>query len=201
MSPITHFMVGWVGLEQLQANRRDRAFVVLAGLAPDLDGLGIVVDFATRVLGLPETTCYQDFHRLYGHGLPAALVIAALAGAQGTRRFSVAAWAFVSVHLHFLGDLVGSRGNGTEDIWGIAYFAPFTTDYAVSWSGQWPLVGWQNMAISAALLAIVMARATTTGYSPLALVSARADAALVATLREWRQRAQSSFRKDGDGHA
>jgi len=188
MSPITHFFVGWTALERLQPTRRDKALVVLAGLAPDLDGLGIVVDFATRALGLPATDYYQAFHRIYGHGIAAALVIAAVAGVIGTRRWWVALWAFVSVHLHFLCDVLGSRGSTAEDIWGIYYFAPFSLAYEISWSGQWPLVGWQNMAITAALLAIVAARATTAGYSPLGLLSTRADAAFVDTLREWRKR-------------
>ena len=194
MSPITHFLVGWTALEKYQASRRDKALVVLAGLAPDLDGLGIVVDFATRAFGLPETDYYQSFHRMYGHGLAAAIVIAAVAGAFGRRRLLVGLCALLSVHLHFLCDLLGSRGSTPEDIWGIYYFAPFTTAYEVSWAGQWPLVGWQNMAISAALLAIVMAQATAVGYSPLGFLSERADAAFVATLREWRRRARSVVR-------
>jgi len=193
MSPITHFLVGWASLERFQASRRDKGLVVLAGLAPDLDGLGIVVDFATRVLGLPATDYYQSFHRVYGHGLPAALTIAAVAGVLGVRRFWVACCAFISVHLHFLCDLLGSRGTTAEDLWGIYYFAPFTKAYELSWSGQWPLVGWQNMAISAVLLAVLMWRATTLGYSPVALLSERADAVFVATLRGWRQRVLSVF--------
>lgn len=188
MSPITHFLVGWVGLERFQPSRRDKALVVLAGLAPDLDGLGIAVDFATRALGLPETDYYQSFHRLYGHGLPAAIIIAAVAGVLGVRHYRVAAWAFISVHLHFLCDLIGSRGTTAEDIWGIYYFAPFTTAYELSWSGQWQLVGWQNMAITAVLLLIAMRRATILGYSPVGLVSERADTLFVATLRQWKKR-------------
>jgi membrane-bound metal-dependent hydrolase YbcI (DUF457 family) len=193
MSPITHFLVGWVGTERFQANQRDKALVVLAGLAPDLDGLGIVVDFATRTFGLPETDYYQNFHRLYGHGLPAAIIIAVVAGWLSVRGFAVAVWAFFSVHLHFLCDLLGSRGTTPEDIWGIYYFAPFTKAYEVSWSGQWPLVGWQNMAISAVLLAIVMVRATNLGYSPVRLLSRRADAVFVTTLHKWRQQLLSFF--------
>jgi membrane-bound metal-dependent hydrolase YbcI (DUF457 family) len=198
MSPITHFLVGWVGLERIQPSRRDKALVVLAGLAPDFDGLGIVADFATRAFGLPETDYYQSFHRLYGHGLPAAVIIAAVAGALSARGLVVAVWALVSVHLHFLCDLLGSRGTTAEDIWGITYFAPFTKAYEVSWSGQWPLVGWQNMAISVALLAIMMVKATTSGYSPVGLLSKRADAAFVAALCGWRRQVLSVVR--GDGH-
>jgi inner membrane protein len=188
VSPISHFLVGWTALERFQSGRRDKAIVVLAGLAPDLDGLGIVVDFATRTGGLAETNYYQEFHRMIGHGLPAALVVAALAGLFGRHRLWAAAGAFVSVHLHFMCDLIGSRGNSLEDIWGIYYFAPITTRLEWAWAGQWPLVGWQNMLITMVLLFITMQRAATTGYSPLGLASPPGDAALVATLRQWKER-------------
>ena len=192
MSPITHFMVGWVALERFQATNRDKALVVCAGLAPDLDGLGIVIDFATRTLGLPETDYYQSFHRMYGHGLPAALLLCAVVGMCGVDKVRVALCAFIAIHLHLLCDLVGSRGAGPEDIWSVFYLAPISLRPELSWHGQWPLIGWQNMLISVALLAVIMVRATRTGYSPLVLVSARADRAFVATLRVWRARLQGS---------
>lgn len=185
MSPITHLLVGWLGLERFQVGRRDKALVVLAGLVPDIDGLGIVVDFATRSLGLAETDYYQTFHRLYGHGLPAALIIAAVAGWWGHSRLRTAVGALISVHLHFLCDLIGSRGTTAEDLWGVYYFAPFDTRWEIVWSGQWPLVGWQNMVITALLLAITLARAAKRGYSPLGLVSEAADRQVVASLRRW----------------
>ncbi len=196
MSPITHLLVGWDGLERFQASRRDKAIVVLAGMAPDLDGLGIVADFATRVFGLPETDYYQQFHRIYGHGLAAAIIIAAVGGVLGFRHYRVAAWAFISVHLHFLCDVLGSRGTTAEDIWGIYYLAPFTKAHELSWSGQWQLVGWQNMAITAALLLIAMRRATVLGYSPVGLLSESADALFVLTLRQWKKRLMSMLRRD-----
>ena len=186
MSPITHFLVGWATLERALPSRRDKAIVAIAGVLPDLDGLGIVIDFATRVLGLPETDYYQAFHRLYGHGLAAALAITLVAGAISHRRVITALLACVAVHLHFVCDLLGSRGNGPDDIWGIWYFAPFSTSHLVAWSGQWPLVGWQNMLITAVLIAITLERAARHGYSPLAIVSPRADRELVAVLRKWR---------------
>lgn len=186
MSPITHLLVGWTALERALPDRRDKALVVFSGLAPDLDGLGIVVDFATRALGMPETDYYQAFHRLYGHGLAAALLMAALACAFGVHRARVFALAFISVHLHFVCDLLGSRGSGPDDIWGIWYFAPFSTAHEIGWSGQWPLVGWQNMLITAILIAIVLWRASVRGYSPLVLASTRADEKLIGVLRKWR---------------
>lgn len=193
MSPITHLLVSWVGLERFQTSQRDKALVVLAGLAPDVDGLGIVIDFATRVLGLPETDYYQTFHRMYGHGLPAAILIAVLASMFGARKFWIAIWALVSFHLHLLCDLIGARGTSPEDIWGIYYLAPFTTTHELTWSGQWPLVGWQNTTISAVLLGILMVRAADSGYSPIGLVSQRADKEFVVTLRQWKKRLLLAF--------
>ena len=106
-------------------------------------------------------------------------------------------FAFISVHFHFACDLLGSRGDTADDIWGIYYFAPFTTEHGISWAGQWPLVGWQNMAITAVLLGIVMVRAATTGYSPLGLLSGAADHTFIATLRKWRKQLQPA-RHGGD---
>lgn len=186
MSPITHFLVGWTALEKAVPERRDKAIVAIAGVLPDLDGLGIVIDFATRTLGLPETDYYQTFHRLYGHGLAAALVFALVAFAAAHRRLLTAALSFVAVHLHFACDLLGSRGNGPDDIWSIWYFAPFSTAHEIAWTGQWPLVGWQNMLITAVLIGLVLERAARRGYSPLLMLSPRADRELVAVVRKWR---------------
>ena len=188
MSPITHFLVGWAALERALPARRDKALVTLAGLASDLDGIGIVVDFATRSLGMPATNYYQDYHRLLGHGLPAVMLIALFVFACARQRGRAALLAIVSVHLHFVCDLLGSRGNGPDDIWGLWYFAPITTAHEIAWAGQWPLVGWQNMLITAVLIGIVLNRACRLGYSPLALASRRIDGAVVATLRRWRAR-------------
>jgi len=184
MSPITHFLVGWTALERSQPTDRDKALVVLAGLAPDLDGLGIVVDFATRTLGLTETNYYQEFHRVYGHGLPAALVIALLAACFARKSVRAAIGAFIAVHLHFLCDMLGSRGKGAEDIWGIAYFSPFADTPMFEWSGQWELFSWQNTLVTLALLGWTFARGMRVGYTPLRLASKGADAQVVGALRQ-----------------
>ena len=153
------------------------------GLAPDLDGLGLLVDFATRLFGLAETNYYQDFHRVYGHGLPAALVFATVVWLFAEHRTRAALAAFVSVHLHFACDLLGSRGGDPEDIWPIPYLSPFSDAFTIAWSGQWELVSWQNTLITAALLAFAAFMAVRRGYSPVSLFSRRADAAVVAALR------------------
>lgn len=195
MNPITHFLVGWTALERLLPSRRDKALVCFSGLAPDLDGLGIVVDAFTRVAGLSETDLYQQFHRVYGHGLPAAWVIAIAVALCARLRTRTALWSLVAVHLHFVCDLLGSRGSTPEDIWPIYYLAPISMHPQWSLSFQWPLVGWQNLVISALLMLIAVERATRTGYAPVVVFSARADAVFVGVLRGWRASLRRLFRR------
>jgi inner membrane protein len=186
VSPVTHFLFGWVAFERLFPTRRDKAIVALAGIAPDLDGLGMVVDLANRALHRPETAYYHEFHRLLSHGLPAA-VVAVLAFALGRRRLSVALATFAAVHLHLLCDLAGSRGSDPGDLWPIHYLEPLAREPVFAWVHQWPLVGWQNLAITAALMFVTMRRAARLGHSPVGLASERADAVFVGVLRKWRR--------------
>jgi hypothetical protein len=161
--------------------------VVWIGLAPELDGLGLLVDFGARLAGIPWTDYYQTYHRLWGHGLPAALVFSALVFALARRRWRAALVAFVSVHLHFLMDLAGSRGGDPEDLWPIHYLMPVSEAVTIVWTGQWELVSWQNTTITAALVVAALAMAHRRGYSPVSLFSRKADAAVVAALRNrWR---------------
>jgi hypothetical protein len=50
-------------------------------------------------------------------------------------------------------------------------------------AGQWALNAWPNFAITAALLAATLYFAIKKGFSPLELISAKADRAFVETLR------------------
>ncbi|MDR2261059.1 MAG: metal-dependent hydrolase [Azoarcus sp.] len=186
MSPVTHFLAGWAGFEGWLHNRRDRAIVCLTGLAPDIDGIGIAADLFSRLNGGPETNYYQAWHRLYGHGITAALVFTLCAALLGRERARVAIAAFLNIHLHLLCDLLGSRGGDPDDLWGIHYLGPWNTGAEIVWRGQWELVSWQNMLISIALMGIVLARACRKGYSPLGLVSPRADRVFIGVLRKWR---------------
>lgn len=186
MSPITHFLAGWVGFESSLRNPRDRAIVCLAGLAPDLDGAGIVIDLFNKLAGLPESNFYQDWHRLYGHGITAAIVIALIAAALAHDRLRVGIAAFFCVHLHFLCDLLGSRGSTPDDLWGLYYLGPWNVTQEMVWQGQWQLVGWQNTLISIMLMLILLERASRKGYSPVGCLSPRADKRFIEVLRGWR---------------
>jgi membrane-bound metal-dependent hydrolase YbcI (DUF457 family) len=94
----------------------------------------------------------------------------------------VAALAFAGVHLHLFEDVIGSRGpDGFQ--WPLPYLWPFSNSVSIAWDGQWFLNAWQNIAITIALLGATFVLARSRGYSPVGLLSARADALFVAALR------------------
>ncbi len=182
MNPITHFLVGWSLANTCELDRRERAAVSLAGVAPDLDGLGVVVDFATSRSSNP-TELWGTYHHILGHNLTAGLVVAAISFLVATRRWRCAALAFLSFHLHIIGDIVGGRGPD-GDQWPISFLTPFSDALQLSWSGQWELNAWPNFALTIVLLVLTFYLAHRRGFSPLEIVSERADSAFVATLRQ-----------------
>jgi len=162
--------------------RRDRAIVTLAGVAPDLDGLGALPELLTRHSAHP-LDWFSRYHHVLGHTLGFELVVTGAAFLLAARRWKTAALACVTFHLHLLCDVVGARGPD-GDQWPIPYLLPFSRAWQWTWSGQWALNGWQNFAITGAALAGMFYLAWSRGYSPLEMVSPRADAAFVAALRE-----------------
>src|SRR6185295_14144310 len=135
MSPITHFFVGWVVANAAELNRRERACVTLAGVAPDLDGLGIVPEVLTRHSAHP-LTWWSDYHHVLGHNLAFGLLVTAVAFGLAKKRWTTAVMAFVSFHLHLFCDLIGARGPD-GDQWPIPYLLPFSHAWQWAWSGQW----------------------------------------------------------------
>ncbi|MFQ5989578.1 MAG: metal-dependent hydrolase [Candidatus Methylomirabilales bacterium] len=181
MSPVTHFLMGWVVANSDGLNRRERATVTLASIAPDIDGLGAIAEKLTRGWDRP-LLWFSEYHHVLAHNLGCALLVAAASFMLATRRWKTAALAFLSFHLHLLGDLVGGRGpDGYQ--WPIPYLIPFSNAWQWSWQGQWELDAWPNFVITGVLLAITFYLAWKRGYSPLEMVSTRADRAFVETLR------------------
>jgi hypothetical protein len=187
MSPIAHFIGSWLVATATVGNPRDRRLVTLAGVLPDLDGLGMVVDMAKSLETGQENTFayYQRFHHLWLHGWPAALVVAGLLACCAHQRWRVAFWCLVTFHLHLLCDLLGSRGPSPADLWPICYSEPLFRHPVWFWTGQWKLDGWQNLLIFLAVFATSLWVAVTRGYSFVEVFSSRLDAVVVAVLRKW----------------
>ena len=69
MSPITHFLLGWtVASAAPSLNRRERAVVTIAGVIPDIDGLGIVAEILTRNSERPLNWWSEYHHALHNIG-------------------------------------------------------------------------------------------------------------------------------------
>jgi len=195
MSPIKHFLASWAVAERCTANKRERLWICLAGIAPDVDGLGLAVDLTHEMLGRELTQLYQTYHHFLFHGIFGALVTVAIARAAGVRRLWALLLVFLSFHLHLICDFVGARGPARYDVWVIRYLGPFTYAGTFWWSHQWPLNGWQNFLITIALLAWTFARAIRNGASPVSLISQKWDSILVGTLRQWRQQIQAARKR------
>ncbi len=159
--------------------RKDRAIVTLAGVAPDIDGLGIIPELLTRHSTHPLLWFSIYHHSL--HNLTFALVIAAIGFVVATQKWKTCLLALLSFHLHLFEDVLGSRGpDGYQ--WPVPYLAPFSSQQLI-WRGQWGLNAWPNVLITIALLLVTLWLAWRRGFSPLEMVSARADTLLVTALR------------------
>jgi inner membrane protein len=187
MSPITHFLASWSLADVTGLRDRDQALVTWCGVLPDVDGLGVVVDGANKLLGRPDSWYFGQFHHALLHGAFAAIAIPLALAFFAAHRLRVFLVGVLVVHLHYLCDLVGSRGPGVDDIWPIPYLAPFSERLTLQWSGQWPLNAWPNIVFTMLLLAFGFFRAVHGGYSPVGVISTRADRAVVQTVQaRWR---------------
>jgi membrane-bound metal-dependent hydrolase YbcI (DUF457 family) len=181
MSPVTHFLSGWVLANCARLNRKERALVTLACVAPDVDGLGIIPELLTRNSAHPLLWFTLYHHSL--HNLAFALVVAALAFALAKRKWKTALLALLSFHLHLFEDILGSRGpDGYQ--WPIPYLQPFSSALQLSWRGEWGLNAWPNVAITVVLLLVTFWLAWRRGFSPLEMISPKADAGFVRALRQ-----------------
>ena len=181
MSPVTHFLTGWVIANSASLSRSERALVTLACVVPDVDGLGIVAEYLTRNSQHPLEWFSNYHHSL--HSLPFAVVVAAVSFALASQRWKTAGLALLSFHIHLLEDLMGSRGpEGYQ--WPIPYLMPFSRACELTWRGQWALNAWPNFAITILLLLTTFYLAWARGLSPLEMVSVKADAAFVGALRK-----------------
>ena len=182
MSPVTHFLLGWlVANGPAETGRRDRAMIAIVGVAPDLDGLGAVAEVLTKNSATP-LLWFTDYHHFLCHNLPFCLLYTGIAVLLASRRILVGVLCFLGFHLHLICDLLGGRGPDGHQ-WPIHYLAPFSKVWEWAWSGQWQLNAWPNFAVTIAALAVTFLLAYKRGYSPLEILSPAADRKVVGTIR------------------
>jgi inner membrane protein len=188
VSPVAHFLGSWLIAAVATNNPRDRMLVTLAGVLPDADGLGIVVDLASSVIAGKEPTFqyYQQYHHYLLHGWPGAIAVAALLSCFTRQHWRVAWLCLITFHLHLLCDFIGSRGPTPEDLWPIAYSEPLFHHPIFFWKNQWRLDGWQNRIICVTLVLTELCLAARRGYSCVEIFNRKFDATFVAVLRKWR---------------
>ncbi len=169
---LTHVGLGWIVANLGALSRRDRCLVVLAGILPDLDGVGI----------LWGEQAYLTAHRAVGHSLLFGLVLLAITVFCATAPLATGALAALSFHLHLLLDVVGTGGRPVRYLW------PFT-DWSWTWSGHWTLASWPNGVVIALTVLGVLVVAWRRGRTPVECLSQRADRFLMRHARPAQSRA------------
>lgn len=162
-------------------NRRERLWVTGAAVVSDLDGLGLVVELATRHSSHP-LFWWSEYHHVLGHNLALGLILSVLSAVCCRSGWLLPALVLASFHTHLLGDLLGGRGPD-GDAWPIYYAWPFSRALAWTFTGQWALNAWPNFLITLIGLGITLVLARRRGYSPMEIFSQRADQAVVQALR------------------
>lgn len=181
MHLVTHLLVGWTLANAVPLERRDRTVVTVAGIVPDIDALGVIVEHTPLHTVIPAYW-FSEYHHVLAHNIGFALVFAGCALVICRRRLIAPLLALVSFHLHLLGDIAGSRGpDGYQ--WPIPYLLPFSDTWQLTWRGQWALDAWPNITLTLLLLGLTFRLAWKRGYSPLEMISPRADAKVIEALR------------------
>ena len=165
MAPGTHLLISWLSSVEFLKNRRERTLVTLSGIAPDLDGLGLAVDWVTGT-----TELYSKYHHYLGHSFMSSVILSLLSMfIAKVQRIRVFILTFFVAHLHIFCDVIGSRGpDGYQ--WPIYYLYPFNNDFEVVWSGQWELNAWQNQVILVLLMGLCVFYAVTRKISYCAVI-------------------------------
>ena len=193
MSPATHLLASWAMADRSKLEGRDAALVAWAGLAPDLDGLGAVVDVAARMMHLGDPGLYARFHHSLLHGIFGAVLISTIVALASKRRLRAGLWSLLIIHFHLLCDLAGSRGLTIDDVWPVPYLAPFSDALTLAWRGQWPLNAWPNVLFTALLMLYVIYRSATAGRSPVSMLSPRWNLKFAETVQaRWRGRLRNN---------
>ncbi len=181
MNPVTHFFIGWLTANTAQIERRERMLITVAGVAPDADGLVVLGDILAGK-GTEQLELWSTYHHVLGHNIGFAALVVATAFLLARKRKAITAFlAGISFHLHLLGDLIGSRGPDGHQ-WPMPYLLPFSNAWQWIWQGQWVLNSWQNLLITVSVMGTSFYLAWKTGYSPLEMISAKANRGFIATL-------------------
>lgn len=184
MIPPTHFLISWVIADATTSTRRDRAIVTMAGIIPDIDGLGYPIENWITIHWETPLLWHSEYHHILCHNVGFAAFVTVAAAWLSKGNWKSALLACLTFHLHLFCDVIGSRGaDGYQ--WPVPYLLPISNVWQWTWSGQWDLNAWPNRAIGVGCFAMTIWLAWLRGFSPLEMISTKADLAFVSTLRKW----------------
>jgi inner membrane protein len=170
-------MMSWLISNSIDVKQRERLLITVAGVIPDIDGIGIVIDIVNKWLGHNTDYWGQFHHQLHCIGFCLFISIGCCFLTKANR-VKVAIVAFVVFHLHLVCDLIGGRGpDGYQ--WPIPYWLPFSSQVSLTWQGQWALNSWPNIVIGILLLLGIVAITNVKYRSPFELLSSKMDTAFV----------------------
>ena len=108
MNPLTHLLASWIIAAKTTDNLRDRRLVTLAGVAPDLDGLGHSRGLRQRRIHQRKISITIPIPPHVGRtGCRRRSCVPLLMAALARRRWRVLWLSFLTFHLHLLCDLDG----------------------------------------------------------------------------------------------
>jgi inner membrane protein len=163
--------------------KRERMILTFSGIAPDIDGVGVLIDMLAPLFGMSTNLWVQYHHTL--HTLFFAIVVALMAAFFASKqKLFVGFLAFVFFHIHLLCDLLGSRGPDGY-LWPIPYFSPISNDFLLIWSGQWELNAWQNVVIACFLFFVTYRLIKIKKVSPFEIISEKMSQTFLKLLKVW----------------
>ncbi len=181
MSPLSHLFLSWTVAAAGNLNQKERTTVMLAGILPDLDGAGLMLDIFHHGPD-QQLQFWSRYHHVFGHNIGFGLIITCFAYIFSKQRVKTSLLVFGTFHLHLLCDLAGSKGpEGYQ--WPIPYLLPFSDAWQWVWQYQWALNAWPNFLITGVALMVTLYLAWGRGISPLEIISQRANRIFVETIR------------------
>jgi hypothetical protein len=182
MSPITHLLISWSAASSFKIEKKDRILATIAGVSPDIDGIGLGYDLFWKGDG-QALEYWSTYHHTLGHNVGFGLLLTFVAFTIASRRWLTSGLVMLCFHLHLLCDILGSKGpDGYQ--WPIPYLEPFSDVWQLSWTGQWQLNAWQNIAITSVAIIFIFYQAFKRGLSPLEIFSSRANQVLADTVKK-----------------
>ncbi|MGR6873655.1 hypothetical protein ACU6U9_15395 [Pseudomonas sp. HK3] len=172
--------MSWLSSNLINGGVRERRIMTVSGIAPDIDGFGLLIDPVLKVFGYSSNLWGEFHHALHNLGFCLLVTIAAYLSAS-VNKLKVAYMVFIIFNLHIFCDLIGSRGpDGYQSP--IAYFEPFSGAVELGWQYQWELNAWPNITVGLTLYLIVFLYAKRSRKSPFELVSKKANRAFFRVL-------------------